>query len=73
MKQTGSVVPLLLLSGQPMARCGVAYRYDETGDVNVVEGTEGGGPVPVVATAASTLLLKTQQVQEGEDQVSIRR
>jgi hypothetical protein len=74
MKHTGtSVVPLLLLSGEPMAKCGIAYRYHDAGDVNVVNRTEDSAPVPVVATGATALLLKTQQVQEGEDQVPIRR
>jgi hypothetical protein len=54
-------------------RGGIAYRYDERAEVNVIAGTEDSAPVPVVATEATALLLKTEQVQEGEDQVPIGR
>jgi hypothetical protein len=68
-----AVVPLLLGMARPAVRAGVAYRYDESGDVNVTDSTGDSPPVPVVATEATAMLLKTQQVQEGEDAVPIRR
>jgi hypothetical protein len=67
------IVPLLLHTARPAVRAGVTYHYDENSEVNVLDGTEDSALVPVVATEATAVLLKTEQVQEGEDQVPVGR